>query len=250
MAAVRPDWMINPNDWEITFYDGFTDPMLDMTKWNTGLPWGSANNAANGESQMYAGEAVSQRNGKLEIHAVKPTVPVEHWTHDFFSYISGMVTTVGKYQFKYGYVEARIKMPQGKGIWPAFWLLPGDPYGTWPPEIDIVEFHGDKLKKVFMSYHYDPGSGPEHIANELNGKDFSLNYYTFGMNWQPDKIEWFINNKRVFSTTQSISTHEMYILINIAVGGYWPGYPDDTTPFPQKMLIDWVRVRRRKDNYQ
>ncbi len=250
----RPDWVNNPQDWETTFFDDFDEPILNYNRWRPGLPWDAANNGGNNELHVYKENAMQFANSKMHIWATKPAQQVAHWDGSLWDYVSGMITSINLYEFTFGYVEARMRMPVGKGLWPAFWLLP-KPQGKWPPELDIMEYLGDDVHTMYFSQHW-LGEGGEndfqHNTESYTGPDFSRYYNTFAYDWQPGKLDFYLNGIRKRTITGIAVPDEneiMYILFNLAVGGNWPGTPDETTMFPQSFDVDWVRVRRRKDNY-
>ena len=172
-------------------------------------------------------------------------------------YTSGRCNTKDKVEFMFGRVEARINLPEGQGIWPAFWMLGADfPDVEWPDagEIDIMEYVGKEPRSVHGTLHGpgysgSGGLGMRYIFDEPVAEEF----HVFGIEWEPEVIRWTINGE-VFHTMTPESLYGMgewvydqkfFILINVAVGGNWPGSPDETTVFPQEMLVDWIRVYQR-----
>lgn len=171
-------------------------------------------------------------------------------------YTSGRCNTMGKVEFTYGRVEARMKLPQGQGLWPAFWMLGADfPEVGWPAsgEIDIMEYIGAEPRSTHGTVHgpgfYGSGGlGMRYIFDEPVAEDF----HVFGIEWEPEIIRWTINGEIFHTITPEtlyggtwVFDHDFFLLINVAVGGTWPGSPDRTTVFPQEMLVDWVRVYQR-----
>lgn len=171
-------------------------------------------------------------------------------------YTSGRCNTMDKVEFTYGRVEARMKLPQGQGLWPAFWMLGADfPEVGWPAsgEIDIMEYIGAEPRSTHGTVHgpgfYGSGGlGMRYIFDEPVAEDF----HVFGIEWEPEIIRWTINGE-VFHTIDPetlyggtwVFDHDFFLILNVAVGGTWPGSPDRTTVFPQEMLVDWVRVYQR-----
>jgi beta-glucanase (GH16 family) len=169
---------------------------------------------------------------------------------------SGRLLTKGKWSWRYGRFEARIKIPRGQGIWPAFWLLSTniDSVG-WPAcgEVDIMENIGKEPGTVHGTVH-GPGYSAAHgIGGPFtlpDGAAFADDFHVFAVECQPDHITWFVDDKPYFQVTPDslpkgrkwVFNEPKYVLLNLAVGGYWPGYPDGTTVFPQRMLVDYVRV--------
>jgi len=174
------------------------------------------------------------------------------------SYTSARIKTQGLQSFAYGRLEARVKMPEGKGFWPAFWML-GDNIKSvdWPAcgEMDIMETVGTNTSTNFGSIH---GTGFTGTAigtryKLANNAKFSDGFHTFGILWSPKQVKYYVDDpKNVYATyTQSglprgavwpFDTGKFFFILNLAVGGYWPGSPDATSIFPQEMLIDYVRV--------
>ena len=224
----------------IKFSDTFNSLTLDLTKWSPNMPWQAPNNGANGEAQMYDATCIRQVSGNLELCAIKPSANIK-WGEGEHEYVSAMVHTLGKFEFTYGYVEATIKMPKGKGLWPAFWLLPVSK--DWPPEIDIVEVLGHEPNKLYNTLHY---KGVDGLARKFESSgfatDLSLGFNHFAINWQPNLLQWFFNGKMIAETTENVPNEPMYLLLNLAVGGYWPGWPDSSTKFPAKMIVQQVKV--------
>lgn len=173
-------------------------------------------------------------------------------------YTSGRCNTMDKVEFTYGRVEARINLPEGQGMWPAFWMLGANfPEIGWPDsgEIDIMENVGYEPRSIHGTIHGpgysgSGGLGTRYLFDEPVANDF----HVFGIEWEPDVIRWTVNGE-VFHTATNpdslygmgewVYDHDFFMLINVAVGGNWPGSPDETTVFPQEMLVDWVRVYQR-----
>ncbi len=155
-----------------------------------------------------------------------------------FRYTSGLITTQPSFAQTYGYFEMRAKLPHGKGVWPAFWLLPRDL--SWPPEIDIMESVGDS-SRYYATAHSNFGAkdaGTEiPIAPDV--------FHVFAVSWDHDKLVWFVDGREVKRlTTPPDLNKPMYILANLALGGDWAGAPDASTPFPAHYVIDYIRAYR------
>ncbi|GAA2237189.1 glycoside hydrolase family 16 protein [Promicromonospora sukumoe] len=171
-------------------------------------------------------------------------------------YTSARLTTAGKVEPTYGRVEARIKIPRGQGIWPAFWMLGGqiDSGVPWPNsgEIDIMENVGFEPHMVHGTIHgpgYSGGSGIGGSYTHPQGWSFADDFHTFAVDREPGRITWSVDGN-VYQTrstadvggNQWVFDQPFFMLLNVAVGGNWPGYPDGTTQFPQQMVVDYVRV--------
>ncbi|MBI3737501.1 MAG: glycoside hydrolase family 16 protein, partial [Chloroflexi bacterium] len=215
--------------------------------WHHGHWWtreGSLSATNTNEQQAYAPANVTVSNGLLNITARKETVTVGTKT---YYYTSGLVETGGdqygypdKFTFTYGYMEARIKIPSGQGLWPAFWLWPAN-YQD-PPETDIMEIIGSKPQENNMTVHYTGGN----TGYVYTGPDFSQDFHVYGCEWTPDYIAWFVDGVEVarFSDATRVSQQPMYLILNLAVGGDWPGPVSDSV-LPATMQVDWVRVYQK-----
>jgi len=142
------------------------------------------------------------------------------------NYLSGIITSYDAFRFTHGYAEARVKLPAGQGLWPAFWLL-NSFYVEDVPEIDIMEFLGHDTETVYHTYHYfEPQNG-------------------WGVSWDPTEIIWYVDGveaRRITNNEYTIPNQAMYVLANLATGGNWPGTPDETTSFPAEYELDYIRV--------
>jgi beta-glucanase (GH16 family) len=178
----------------------------------------------------------SVQNGVLSISANEADSSISKYIGGY-KYTSGIITTENTFSQTYGYFEIRAQVPEGKGLWSAFWLLPKT--GNWPPEIDVMESHGQNPDLVYQSTHgFSTQQSQENVvvANNASGS-----FHTYGVKWTPSTIEWYLDG--VVTHAQSNFIHEpMYMLANLAVGGSWPGNPDDSTSFPAKMKIDYIRA--------
>ena len=172
------------------------------------------------------------------------------------SYTSGRIKTQNKYSFTYGKVEMKAKLPQGQGIWPAFWML-GDNITTigWPNsgEVDIMEFVGKTPTNVYGTLHGPGYSGGTGIGTSYTyPAGFVNDFHTYAIEWEPNVVRWYFDGTLFQTRTiedlsgkQWVFDHNYFLLLNLAVGGEWPGGPDATTVFPQKYTVDYVRVYQR-----
>lgn len=245
-------------DWMETFVDEFEGEALDRTRWKTADYWSNRTLPDNAELQCYLDDAFAIEDGVLLIEATRRETPAGacHPADRALPYASGMITTGGcnpyekepacenleRFAQAYGYFEMRARFPAGKGFWPAFWLLPAD--GEWPPEVDVLEWIGDDRDTAFMTYHYETEqSDHEKAQGAFDGPDFSADFHRFGLLWTPDRLVWYVDGVERFRVEDApIPDAPMYLLVNLAVGGTWPGSPDDTTPFPAAMEVDSVRA--------
>jgi beta-glucanase (GH16 family) len=180
----------------------------------------------------------AERGGRLEI-AARPAPRGLERQLDGYKYVSGLITTQPSFRQTYGYFEMRAKLPRGKGVWPAFWLLPADL--SWPPEIDVMESVGDP-SKVYVTLHSK--------AAQSHGTEVQVtpdDFHTFSVSWSQDAVIWFVDGREVKREPTPADMHKpMYLLANVALGGDWAGAPDHTTPFPARMEIDYIRAYRFK----
>jgi beta-glucanase (GH16 family) len=174
-------------------------------------------------------------------------------------YTSARLKTQGLFEQKYGRFEARIKIPRGQGMWPAFWML-GNTIGTvhWPNrgEIDIMENIGKEPDKVHGSMHGPGYSGANGLtaAYTLPSGKFADDFHIFAVEWEASAVRFYVDGNLYETRTPAdlpagttwVFDHPFLILLNVAVGGDWPGSPDNTTVFPQSMLVDYVRVYAKK----
>lgn len=237
---------------EIVWADEFTiDGTPDSSKWNFDIGTGQ-NGWGNNELQYYTDrlQNIEVKNGMLHIKAVKEAYLGS-------SYTSAKITTKGVFEQKYGRYEAKIKLPWGQGLWPAFWLLGDDSNGSviWPQigEIDIMEYRGQQPTIVHGSIH-----GPGYSAGEAITKSYSLpndrfdtDFHIFGIEWGPNYINYYLDDVLYNQITPSslpagaewvFNDNNFYIILNLAVGGSFVGSPNTQTVFPQEMIVDYVRV--------
>ena len=247
------------NSWTLTWsdeFEGVNGSAPDPAKWTLetgGHGWG------NDELEYYTSrpQNVYQHDGSLVIKAVaeKYTGP-DGVTRD---YTSARLKTFGKFAQAYGRFEARIKIPYGQGTWPAFWMLGEDiDKAGWPAcgEIDIMENVGKEPGMVHGTIHGPGYSGEKGIGAPytVSGKQkFADDFHLFAVEWEPAVIRFYVD-KDLYATvipadlpkgSKWVYDHPFFLLLNVAVGGDWPGSPDPTTTFPQTMLVDYVRVYRR-----
>jgi MYXO-CTERM domain-containing protein len=223
--------------WTLTFQDEFDGAAVDATKWVKRYKWGEAQ--INSELQAYVDDAFQLQNGILTITGDKRSASYAGQT---FQYASGVLCSV--HEQKYGTFEARLKVPAGQGMWPAFWLL-GQVGAPGVNEIDIHEILGHQPSTVYMTVHWgtDYAAGHKSDGSSWVGPDFSADFHVFGLEWTPDAIIWTIDGvERKRHTGEGVPQVPMYVILNLAIGGMWPGAPDATTPFPGLYQIDYVRA--------
>jgi beta-glucanase (GH16 family) len=235
---------------KLVWADEFDGNQLDNTKWTAQIGQGCDNFGncgwGNNELQYYRAENASVSNGTLKIQARKENF-------DRSSYTSSRLRTINKGDFKYGRMEARMKMPIGRGIWPAFWMLNTDD-PRWPQggEIDIMEYLGHEPDIVYGTVHFGP-AWPNNRSISGNFKklneDYAQNFHVYAVEWEMDEIRWYIDDVLYTSVKRSQLApnpwpfdSRFHIILNLAVGGNWPGNPNSSTVFPQNFEVDYVRV--------
>ena len=239
-AQTIPAWNLVWAD-EFTQADG-TPP--DPANWGYDIGgWGWGNN----EWQYYTSRTNNARivNNQLVIEAHEESFGGRNYT-------SARLLTQNKWSWTYGRLEARIKVPYGQGIWPAFWMLGTDfPGVPWPDcgELDIMEHIGREPKNVHGTAHGPGYSGGSGIGGSYAFvPDLSDDFHVFAVEWEANRIKWYVDGIHYFTITSRLGgltwvfDHPFFFILNVAVGGNWPGYPDGTTVFPQQMLVDYVRV--------
>jgi len=238
-------------EWQLVWedeFDGTAGTMVDVAEWNYDIGTG-VNGWGNNELQYYSerSENVSMDgNGNLAITAREES-------YMGASYTSGRITTKVKFDQAYGRFEASIQLPFGQGVWPAFWLL-GDNIDevSWPQcgEIDIMEYRGQEPTVVHGSLHGPGYSGGNPVTRSytLTNDRFDTGFHVFAVEWFEDRIDFFVDDNLFQRVNISdvpgewVYDHPFYIILNVAVGGGFVGPPNTGTPFPQTMLVDYVRV--------
>jgi len=245
--------------WTLVWSDEFNGPdgsLPDSSKWvmeTGGKGWG------NNELETYTNRAVNaqQKGGNLVITAQKETYKgADGISRD---YTSARLKTQGLFDHQFGKIEARIKIPFGQGMWPAFWML-GNDIATvgWPTcgEIDIMENIGKEPAIVHGTIHGPGYSGDKGIGSpySLTSGRFADDFHVYAVEWEPNQIRFYVDGHLYATRTPAdlpagakwVYNHNFFIILNLAVGGGWPGNPDATTVFPQQMLVDYVRVYEKK----
>ena len=237
------DAQFDPSDWELTFVDQFDGSELDEAKWSPKDPWEVVRN---NELQAYVPDAFVVKDGILKIRSRRSPAEYDGATRE---YSSGMMTTTGKFSQTHGRFEIRCKVPKGKGLWPAFWMLPEPP--SWPPEIDVLEILGHETAKVHMTHHWPhpdrPTEDSKSNGGEFKGPDFSAAFHTFAVEWRKDEIRWLVDGIERHRSEKEVPRVPMFLLVNLAVGGNWPGSPDENTDFPADFEIDYIKVWKKKE---
>jgi beta-glucanase (GH16 family) len=248
--------------WTLVWNDEFNAPdnsPVDLSKW---VPESGGDGWGNQELEYYTSrpENSFQQGGNLVIKVLQEKYTgSDGVTRD---YTSARLKTLGKFSQRYGRFEASIKIPRGQGIWPAFWMLGDDIVKvSWPKcgEIDIMENIGKEPALVHGTIH-----GPGYSGDKGIGSPFSLpgdtrfadDFHLYAVEWEPKAIRFYVDDHLYATRTPSeipkgarwAYNHRFFMLLNVAVGGGWPGNPDPTTELPQTMLVNYVRVYKRAHN--
>lgn len=232
--------------WNLSWSDEFNGTSIDPNKWGYDIGTGAAQGLwgwGNGELQYYTDHLSNARveNGDLLITAVE-----EDYAGS--AYTSARLVTRNKFSQTYGKWEARIDLPTGQGIWPAFWML--REYNPWPGEIDIMELVGHAPSSCHGTAHWGEVGNVQSMGGSVYAPDWTTAYHIYTVEWWPDHIRWSVDGQVYFELDRTVVTpdhpwlfaEDYHMLLNVAVGGGWPGDPDASTVFPQQMKVDWVRV--------
>ncbi|RYY12379.1 MAG: glycoside hydrolase family 16 protein, partial [Chitinophagaceae bacterium] len=235
----------------LAWSDEFNNASLDPAAWSfesgDGCPllcnWG------NNELQYY-----TNTPGNLFFQDGKLIIEARSENYGGKNYTSARINTRGKKAFKFGRVDVRAILPLGKGIWPAFWLMPQDNvFGDWPKsgEIDMMEYIGSEPSKVLGTVHFGPGPASTYITKTTTIPEGTFNdrFHVFSLEWEQDVIRWLIDGSVYATFTKAevgINNYpfneRFYFILNMAVGGNLPGNPDATTTFPKNLVVDYVRI--------
>ncbi|MFC3451438.1 family 16 glycosylhydrolase [Amycolatopsis speibonae] len=237
-----------------TFTDDFNGAAgagIDTSKWH----FETGDNVNNHERQWYTSgtdNAALDGQGNLVITAKKENPGNYNCWYGRCEYTSARLSTQGQFTQTYGRFEARMKLPRGQGMWPAFWMLGADIGNVgWPNsgEIDIMENVGFEPNTVHGTLHGPGYSGAGGIGAGYNGPNFSDDFHTYAVDWAPNQIKWYVDGNLYQTRTPAdlngnrwVFDHPFYLILNLAVGGYWPGDPNSSTVFPQRLVVDYVHV--------
>lgn len=256
--------VFSPAGMRLVWSDEFEGPGINLKNWSYETAETGWNKYWNNEYQTYVDDGTNGPNAFISNGYL--VIKAEHTDGfiGFDSFRSCRLSTEKHNAWKYGVIAARIKMPYGNGMWPAFWMMGADrELNQWPEcgEIDIAEMAGGiKGEKL--------GCGDNFVSGALHGPDYAQDtarhayfrppsvgihgklrdaFHVYWIKWDPKGIEWYFDDSLFLKVSATdverwVFNHKFYIILNLAVGGNWPGYPDSTTVFPQYMVIDWVRV--------
>ncbi len=244
--------------WKLVWQDEFDGEQIDNTKWNILIRETSKHD----ELQYYVPDEVYINNGCLRIRSRVRDYGNKHYT-------SGRLDTKDKLSITYGRIEIRGKLPVGQGLWPAYWLYPQNrdwlmeyimkeavaagkersipELRPWYTEIDIMEFLGHEPNVIYATFHYTSFKGESRSSSSTHRADINYgdDFHIYTLEWEPDELRWYLDGELIHSAREGVPHTDHFLIINTAIGGTWPGNPDETTIFPQFHDIDYVRVYKR-----
>ena len=243
-SSKSSEQIVPPAGYKLVWHDEFNSPNLDTSKWNYEV---NGNGGGNNELQYYTNFAENCfiKDSCLVIQALQKNYLGKDYT-------SARLNSNNKGDWTYGRFEIRAKLPYGQGLWPAIWMLPTDwVYGGWPAsgEIDIMEELGQQANKVYGTIHYGDPHQQQGGSYTLPNGYFLSKFHVFACEWDSTSISFFVDNTKYFTANITKPFDQRFhFVLNVAVGGNWPGNPDYTTTFPQQMVIDYVRVFQKISN--
>jgi beta-glucanase (GH16 family) len=239
--------------WTLVWTDEFDGTEIDTTKWEHEV---NGSGGGNNELQYYTASKANSyiKDGYIVLKAIKQNYKGKFYT-------SARLRTAKKADWTYGRFDIRAKLPEmQQGIWPAIWMLPTDyVYGTWPQsgEIDIMEVVGKEPRTLYGTIHFgDPWPNNKWKSGKLELKEnvpsFSDAFHEFSVEWEPNQIRWYMDGVLYATRTpEDVAPHRwpfdqnFHMILNLAIGGNWPGPPDESTTFPKYMWVDYVRVYKK-----
>ena len=250
----NPDVSLNIEGYTLVWNDEFESSEIDKSKWEHEV---NADGGGNNELQYYTNRSKNSyvENGSLKIVAQQEEYTFEGKTR---YYTSARLRTIYRGDWTFGRIEVKAKIPYGQGLWPAIWMLPTNwEYGGWPKsgEIDIMEHVGFDPGRIHGSIHTEAYN--HKIGTQKSGQILiataNTEYHVYTIEWSEEKIDFFVDKSKYFSFTNDKKgdyktwpfNKKFHLLLNVAVGGDWPGPPNAETVFPQVMQIDYVRVYKK-----
>jgi beta-glucanase (GH16 family) len=223
-------------------FNGFRAAPDGTARWTTvgGNGWRTL--PANHEAEFYSDSTVGA-NPFATAHGGLTITAAPGPNAAGLPYVSGIITTAHSFSQLYGYFEVRARLPAGRGLWPAIWLLPSD--HSWPPELDIMEMLGSDPSVIFVGTHSIVGNHVAATTTRVDVGDTTDDFHLYAVNWTAQTITWYFDGRPIFREPTPADLHRpMYLLINLAVGGVgsWPGPPEADTPFPARLRISYVRI--------
>ncbi len=247
MFASRHDAVAEgPTKGRLLLNESFGGDTLNPDHWSPCYHWASAGctNLSNHELEWYLPEQAKVADGMLSLEAEKRSVT--GLDDRQFDYVSGLISGLSPdrtlFSFKYGYVESRVQVPKGRGLWSALWMLPTTRESE--PEVDIFEIVGERPNVVAMHTHWLQDGKDRQHGYRWHGEDMTVGWHTFGLEWKPGSLTWYVDDVARWRVTdpEKIPQEDMYIIANLAVGGQFTQSPNASTPFPSSLNVDYIRV--------
>lgn len=246
----QSDDIMDLGQYDLVFADDFRGSRIDPVKWNTALEWGPDLRIHN-QLQYYVDvqnnpdfgyEPFTLTGEELIITAVQTPENLRAAANEQ-AWLSGVLTTAEKFDFTYGYVEARIDLPSARGAWPSFWMLPSEFTGL-KPELYIMEQDGAYPASVFFNYNYLEEQG---TRRELVNDSLAEGFHQYGVSWSPEELVFYVDRTpRYRIIGDAVAHQDMYLILNLAMGGVWPGPTDASTGSQVSLVVDYVRAYQRK----
>jgi len=247
IGSNTPTPIVPPNGWTLVWHDEFDEPKINLQNWTYDLGGGGW---GNGEMEYYTSrpENAHIKDGMLVIEARQ-----EKYENSY--YTSARMKTQGLQEFQYGRIEGRMKVPAGKGLWPAFWMLGSNFNQNWPDcgELDIMEYIG-KEPDLIMGTAHGPGYSGALGLGQWNRQEYNIadDFHTYAIEWETDQIRWYYDDVQYFTLNREdvgnrpwVFDQPFFIILNLAVGGTLPGVVGLDTVFPSLFYVDYVRVYQR-----
>ncbi|MBX2880044.1 MAG: glycoside hydrolase family 16 protein [Granulosicoccus sp.] len=251
LAPANPENTVNLAQYELVFNDEFNGDSIDYSKWNTALSWGPDFVVYN-QLQYYVDTENDTDFGynpfsfdgeALTISAIETPENLRVAANEQ-GWLSGVLSTAENFNLTYGYIEARMKVNEGRGVWPAFWMLSSELEGI-RPELFVMEYDGAKPDSVFHNYNYRDSNGDLRTPGqrEILNDNFSDSFHTLAVRWTDEELLFYIDGSPTYRIIgDNIPRQSMYLILNLAIGGIWPGSPDATTEAPATLSIDYIRA--------
>ena len=253
-----PDQIPDLPGWDLVWNDEFNGTHVATTRWNYEV---NGAGGGNNELQYYTDRTENSfvKDGMLHIMALEEEYTGPDGTRD---YTSARMTTRGKGDWKYGRFDIKAKLPYGQGMWPAIWMMPTESvYGGWAAsgEIDIMENLGHETRRTYGTLHFGasfPQNAQSGGSYVLLSGSFASDFHLFTLEWEETEFRWYVDGVHYLTKNDWYTVNQLYpapfdqdffLILNVAVGGNWPGSPDETTVFPQEMIVDYARVYTKSE---